>query len=155
MRPRLVALGLATVSLLAATGCERPTPIVSFVADGVFVHTEAARYCRRHDPCRAYSRRKPMLKVNLQSSIGIDVPRNVADDGWYVEIADRGRTDISHSHYRALPANSLFQGPGDITLTVVKVQKGDKDQQTTATGQPAGPAPQRRGEWTVTLRGKL
>lgn len=88
-RSRLVAGLTAAVSLVALTGCQKPTPIVSMVSGGHTVHSDAAVYCfpgqsAAAQNCRTHGTSPTVLKVKVGQQVGIDVSKKVADAGWVV-----------------------------------------------------------------------
>ena len=89
-RSRLVAGLSVAVSLVALTGCQKPTPIVSMVSGGHTVHTDATIYCfdgqsAQQQNCRAPQGKTPaVLKVKPGQPVGIDVSKQVADNGWVI-----------------------------------------------------------------------
>ena len=113
-RSRVLAGLSAAVALVGLTGCEKPTPIVSMVASGDSVHTDATIYCfdgqsAQQQNCRAPEGKRPaVLKVKQGAQVGIDVSKEVADNGWVVvlpgEDGDPGNdqaSDPQTSHYFA------------------------------------------------------
>lgn len=89
-RSRLVAGLTVAVSLVALTGCQKPTPLVSLISSGETVHTDATIYCfegqsARQQNCRAPQDKAPtVLKVKAGQQVGIDVAKDIADAGWVV-----------------------------------------------------------------------
>jgi hypothetical protein len=124
----LVAAGLATFAVVA-TGCSRPTPLVSLYSGKTTVSSTAiGRYCvgDSQTQCTTHTTAVPTLKVATGSSIGIDVPKSVAEQGWV--LTDQSGSPlvqkIYKQHYVGLSGISL-QGP-----TVLQVVKLSKDGQT-------------------------
>lgn len=113
MRSRTTLLALAAVAGLGlTTGCEKPSPYVSLTAHGVTVKARASRYCRS-GAC-VNSTNNPTLYIRVGDTLGIDVPRSVAADGW--RIGSQG--DFSHEHYRSIAITSDFQRGATIPVQI-------------------------------------
>lgn len=139
-RSRLLA-GLTTaVSLVALTGCSKPTPIVSLVSSGHTVHTDATLYCfsgqsiqKRN--CRTDETKTPtVLKVKPGQPVGIDVSRDVQRAGWVVVLPGaNGSQDQSsgrqESHYLAFTPQFTPQSP-QVTLDVRMLDHGSESKPT-------------------------
>jgi hypothetical protein len=81
MPSRTTAAALAAVASLGlATACEKKSPIVTVTAHGVVVKAHAVEYCRGTE-CDT-SDEIPVLTIHPGDTIGIDVPRSVAEQGW-------------------------------------------------------------------------
>jgi len=96
-RSGLFAAVTAALSLVALTGCSKPTPIVSVVSGGTTVHTEATLYCfdgqsiAKRD-CRTDEARTPtVLRVKPGQQVGIDVAKTLAKSGWVVVLPGQGQ----------------------------------------------------------------
>src|SRR4051794_18571514 len=112
-RTAVLALGaLAAVAL--TTGCEKQSPYVSLTAHGVTVKARAQHYCRS-GKCSS-GNDAPVLFVHAGDTLGIDVPRSVAHDGW--RIGAQG--DFSHTHYRSIPITTDFQSGATIPVQIVR-----------------------------------
>ncbi|MCU1674232.1 MAG: hypothetical protein JWN77_2345 [Frankiales bacterium] len=89
-RTRLVGGLSAAVSLVALTGCQQPTPLVSMVSSGSTVHTDATIYCfegqsAQQQNCRTAEDTAPtVLEVKPGQQVGIDVAKELAESGWVV-----------------------------------------------------------------------
>ncbi len=109
----LAALGLAT-------GCEKQSPWVTVTAGGVVVKARATKYCRDNGKCNE-STEKPVIYVKPGDTLGIDVPRSVAENGWRIETGQPG--PYSYDHYRAIPIGTQFQSGAELDLRIVRDPK--------------------------------
>jgi len=155
-RPRAVlAAGSVCLGLLAATGCERPTPLVTATVGGSSVSTEAACYhggkpLKRAELTRCLAR-KPARTVELGPGdrLRIGVEPGTAKAGWTV-LADGTPTlpEPIHKTYYSFSGDAFLQQasprrPGaarmkeSATVTVLQ------------TGSGNGPV---RGVWHVELK---
>jgi hypothetical protein len=118
MPTRTAAVALAALAALgASTGCEKQSPYVTFTAHGVTVKARATKYCRE-GRCNK-STDNPVLYVQRGDTLGIDVPRSVADQGW--RIGDQG--PFSREHYRGIEIGAEFQPGAEIPVTVVRDER--------------------------------
>ncbi|MCA1712000.1 MAG: DUF2771 family protein [Actinobacteria bacterium] len=134
-RSRLVA-GLSTaICVVALTGCQQPTPLVSMVSSGNTVHTEATIYCfdgqsAAEQNCRTAQDTAPtVLKVKPGQQVGIDVAKDVADSGWVVVLpgddedpANDQASGAQDSHYFAFTPQ-FERGP--LKIEVRMLDHGD------------------------------
>jgi hypothetical protein len=98
MPRRHAALSLVALAVLGgATGCEKQSPFITITAHGVVVKARATKYCRDNGKCNASSD-NPHIFITAGDTLGIDVPRSVAEQGW--RIGDQG--EFSHDHYRSI-----------------------------------------------------
>ena len=103
--PRLLAAGTAAASLLlSGCGLEEPSPIVSVVSGGEFVHGEATSYCfEGQDPsveagsekgCTVDAAKRPeLIRVQAGEQVGVDVEKALSDRAWVVVLRPQGPTD--------------------------------------------------------------
>ena len=115
MRSKTTPAALAAVALLGlGTGCEKQSPWVTMTAGGVVVKARAIEYCRdgeTGDECNRSSD-VPTLTVRAGDTLGIDVPRSVAEQGWLVsESPQGGQGPYSNDHYRSIEIPAQIQ-PG-------------------------------------------
>jgi hypothetical protein len=103
MPSRYAAVALAAVAALGLTGCEKQSPYITLTAHGVVVKARATEYCRGDDCDK--STEAPAITVRPGDTLGIDVPRSLAEEGW--RIGDQG--DFSHEHYRSIQISDQFQ----------------------------------------------
>lgn len=139
-RTRLLA-GLTTaVSLVALTGCSKPTPLVSMVSGGRTVHTDATLYCFSGQSiaqrnCRTDVGKTPtVLKVKPGQQVGIDVSRDVQRAGWVVVLPGaNGAQDQSSgrqaSHYLAFTPQFTPQSP-QLAVDVRMLDHGSESKPT-------------------------
>ena len=107
MPTRTAILGLVAVAVLGgATGCEKQSPYITMTAHGVTVKARATKYCRETE-CDT-TKDNPVIVVRPGDTLGIDVPRSVAEEGW--RIGTEG--PFSHDHYRSIPITRDFQSGG-------------------------------------------
>ncbi len=88
-RSRTIAGLTAGLCALFLTGCEKPTPFVTLVSGTTSVHTGATIFCfdgqtPAAQDCRTDAQRPTVLKVKVGSQVGVDVAKDVADNGWVV-----------------------------------------------------------------------
>ncbi|HEX8001998.1 MAG TPA: DUF2771 family protein [Mycobacteriales bacterium] len=118
MPSRLPAVALAAVATMGlASACEKQSPYVTLTAGGTVVKARAARYCRG-DECSA-STDQPTLEIRSGDTLGIDVPRSLAEQGWRL---GRGG-EISHDHYHAEQLPQLQPGGEPITLSIFRDER--------------------------------
>jgi hypothetical protein len=118
MSSRTVAVALAAVTALGmSAGCEKQSPYVTLTAHGVTVKARAQRYCRGGKCTQGHS--APILFVQPGDTLGIDVPRSVASDGWRIG----GQGDYSHDHYRAIQITGQFQSGATLPVQIFRDEK--------------------------------
>ena len=146
-RSRVLAAASTAVALVALTGCQKPTPIVSLVSGGDSVHSDATIYCfdgqsAQQQNCRTDVHPPTPLKVKVGQQVGIDVAKQVADAGWVV-VLPGGDKDPSNdqasgtqdSHYFAFtPEPSMFQN-GPVRMEVRMLDDGRTDAPTAGNWQ--------------------
>lgn len=148
---RLLAVTPAVAALLLTTGCQKPTPGITLVADGRSVHGEALAYCEGDKKLETGkecpgSRTTPLvLKVRNGDTVGIDVDKELSDSGWYVVDADaRTRYSYQTTHYSTFVADfSSRPVPGIINLQVLQVKKVPASDQD---------VPTLVGQWKIVLQ---
>ena len=146
-RSRLVAGASAAVALVALTGCQKPTPIVSLVSGGETVHSDATIYCfdgqsAQQQNCRTDVHPPTALKVKVGQQVGIDVAKQVAKAGWVVVLpgSDQDPSNDEASgkqdgHYFAFtPQPSLFDN-GPVRMEVRMLDDGRTDAPTVGNWQ--------------------
>ncbi|MDQ1710752.1 MAG: hypothetical protein QOE45_202 [Frankiaceae bacterium] len=118
MPSRHAAVALAAVAALGlSTGCEKQSPYVTLTAHGVTVKARAVKYCRGTECDTSTDVAK--ITVRDGDTLGIDVPRSLAAQGW--RIGDQG--DFSHDHYRSIPITSQFQPGAELPVQIVRDDK--------------------------------
>lgn len=120
MPSRTTTAALAALAALGlATGCEKQSPYVTLTAHGVSVKARATKYCR--DGRCTQTTHAPVLTIAPGDTLGIDVPRSVADQGW--RIGDQG--DFSHEHYRSIgpQITGQFQRGATLPVQIVRDEK--------------------------------
>jgi hypothetical protein len=123
MPSRATALSLAAVAVLGLAGCEKQSPYVTLTGGGRTVKARATNYCRGAECDKGGD--VPVLRVSPGDTIGIDVPRSLAEQGWAIPaLQDQG---FRKDHYRTF---TLPEGirPGDVTLTVVRDERAGAGQ---------------------------
>lgn len=139
-RSRLLAGLAAAVSLVALTGCSKPTPIVSLVSGGQTAHTGATLYCFSGQSiaarnCRTEAAKPPtILKVKPGQQVGIDVSRAVQRAGWVVVLPGaNGAQDQSSgrqdSTYLTFTPQFSAQSP-QVALDVRMLDRGSESKPT-------------------------
>ncbi|HEV3002464.1 MAG TPA: DUF2771 family protein [Solirubrobacteraceae bacterium] len=117
MPSRLAVAALATLAPLALAACDKQNPYITMTAGGVVVKARAVRYCRGDD-CRVTTDR-PTLKIKSGDTLGIDVPRSVAEDGWKLKVNDN-EGEVTHDHYRAEAIGNVRPGGDPIEVTILR-----------------------------------
>lgn len=149
-RRRLPALAASGLALLVLTACEAPSPSVTVVAGTNTVRNEAALFCFEgqslaDDTCRSEDTQLKQLKVRPGQQVGVDVDKDIAERGWYLELAPAGgqgqeaqRSEMQDEHYFTFTAPDLGGEQGQLLLTVRSVAEGGDPQDVT-------------GEWAFLL----
>jgi hypothetical protein len=139
-RSGLLAGLTAALSLVALTGCAKPTPIVSVVAGGHTVHTDATLFCfdgqsiAKKD-CRTDAGRTPtVLRVKPGQQVGIDVAKTLAQSGWVVVLPAAGQGQGQSSgkqvgHYLTFVPQFTPQSPR-VDLDVRMLDHGSESKPT-------------------------
>lgn len=88
-RSRTTAALVAGLCALALSGCQKPTPLVTLVSGTTSVNTDATVFCfegqsAEAQNCRAEAKTPTVLKVKVGAQVGIDVAKEVAENGWVV-----------------------------------------------------------------------
>lgn len=89
-RSRLVAGLSVAVSVLALSGCQKPTPLVTLVSSGESVNSDATIFCfegqsAQQQNCRTAEGKAPtVLPVKPGQQVGIDVAKDLVEAGWVV-----------------------------------------------------------------------
>ncbi len=132
---------MAAVCLVGLTGCSKPTPLVSVVAGGTTVHTEATLYCFSGQSiaarnCRTDTERLPtVLKVKPGQPIGIDVSKQLARAGWVVVLPAKGEGQQDQSsgkqisHYLTFTPQFSPQSP-QVDIDVRMLDHGSESKPT-------------------------
>ncbi len=139
---RLLASASAVGACLALSACEKPVPIVTVVSGGESVYTEASTWCfegQTPPDCAQRESGVPSLSVRGGETVGVDVDRELAERGWYIELAEpegQGaegsqpsqpqRSGEQDGHYFTFTAPNLPPG-SELLLHVRAVGEGDQD----------------------------
>lgn len=135
-RSRVAVIGTGAIGLALLAGCEKPAPGVTIVSQGQSVRADAAIYTF-DGKVKTYSRPNVTLSVREGDTIGIDVDKDVAGQGWAVKVGDQQLTDVlKGKHHTSVTVPPLGQA-GGATLVVGEVPKA---------GQQAS------GLWIFTLK---
>lgn len=131
-RPGVVVAG----ALLALTACEKPAPIVTVVSGGRTVHAEAGTWCFEGQStakgnCATRHEGTTRLAVRGGDTVGVDVDKDLAERGWYIELAEPGgaqgseqRSEPQTDHYFTFTAPNLPTG-SSLVLTVRALDGAD------------------------------
>jgi hypothetical protein len=133
---RPLACVAAVGALLALSACEKPAPIVTVVSGGESVWTEASTWCfegQTGDECAERATGTTRLPVRAGETVGVDVDKELADGGWYLELSAPGaegeqqpqRSEPQEGHYFSFTAPSLTQG-SSLQLDVRAVGEGEE-----------------------------
>jgi hypothetical protein len=133
---RPLACVAAVGALLALSACEKPTPIVTVVSGGQSVYAEASTWCfegQTGDECAERETDVTSLPVRAGETVGVDVDKELADGGWYLELSAPGgngeqepqRSEPQQGHYFSFTAPSLAEG-SSLDLQVRAVGEGEE-----------------------------
>ena len=132
---RPLACVAAVGALLALSACEKPAPIVTVVSGGESVYAEANTWCfedQTPPDCAERASGATSLPVRAGETVGVDVDKELADGGWYLELsAPEGgeqqpqRSEPQDGHYFSFTAPSLAAG-STLDLTVRAVGEGEE-----------------------------
>jgi hypothetical protein len=147
-RRRLLAAAAKTAAAAAAvvalTGCERPTPIVTVVSGTQSEWKEADRFCFKAGTCVEREEPLPRIELTNGGTVGIDVDKELADGAWGVVVdglpGQQQRVQLPvqrDTHYLPLRGVSV-DGDGAV-LTVLQLDPED----------PEGSEP--LGQWSFQL----
>ena len=124
-RPPPLACVAAVGALLALSACEKPAPIVTVVSGGESVYDRGAHVVLRGpDPARERAPsappvrtegRRPGPAVRAGETVGVDVDKELAERGWYLELrgpaprasSSRSAREPQEGHYFSFTAPSL------------------------------------------------
>lgn len=140
-RRRAAGAAAAILAALALTGCQKPVPEVTALADGAFVQIPASVFCfggqKYTGPgsCRE-AKVTRTVTVRPSSPVSLEVPQEVRQHGWYVRlVGQNGQVTPGpiqkDSSYFKLSAD--FGQANTLDLQVVALPAGDA-----ASGQPSG-----------------
>ena len=132
-RRPLVPAATAAALLLTLSGCERPTPGVTFASGSRSVHVESTKFCFEEPDkdcvTNAGIDRIGVLRVTAGETVTIDVDGELADDGWYVVDTDaQSRTstfDSSHFSFTADFTNRPTAGVINLQVKSTVEKKDD------------------------------
>lgn len=150
VRRCLLVTAAAAFTLGGLTACQKPSPIVTVVNSGQSVYTEAVTFCFPGQStvagdCASRSDGTTTLEIVGGQPVGVDVSKDLVEDGWYIELTDPAaasegqapqRSELQDGHYFTFTAPNLAQGTS-LSLSVRAVD-------------PDAPE-QSRGEWLFTL----
>ena len=133
---RPLACVAAVGALLALSACEKPAPIVTVVSGGQSVYAEANTWCfegQTPPDCAERHEGTTSLSVRAGETVGVDVDKELADGGWYLELSAPGgdgeqqpqRSEPQEGHYFSFTAPSLAQG-STLDLTVRAIGEGEE-----------------------------
>ena len=134
---RPLACVAAVGALLGLSACEKPAPIVTVVSGGQSVYTEAATWCfedQTPPDCAERGSGTTSIPVRAGETVGVDVDKELADGGWYLELSAPGgggeqqqpqRSEPQEGHYFSFTAPSLAEG-SSLQLDVRAVGEGEE-----------------------------
>jgi hypothetical protein len=150
-RRRLLSACGAGLALVGLTACEQPVPIVTVQSGRTVVTGEAQSWCFGGRPgaeCRGDARTARPIPVEVTPGqlVAIDVAKEVAERGWFVQQAVPGSPEQTGSYpVRDDHYFTLTMPPAVVQLTVHALEGGE-DQD---------PDPNRStGTWTFVLTPK-
>ncbi|WP_322754293.1 MULTISPECIES: hypothetical protein [unclassified Frankia] len=115
----------ALVGVLA--GCDQPTPLVTMQAGRSFVQAQAASYDRDGTVVKGAGDQIPALHAAPGEIINIDVPKSVADRGYFLTSVDAQSNEVQISdtikdqHYHLTTPGRA----GELPLTIFQVPRSD------------------------------
>jgi hypothetical protein len=125
---RPLACVAAVGALLAVSACEKPAPIVTVVSGSESVWTEASTWCfedQTGDECAERANGTTELRVRAGETVGVDVDKELADGGWYLELSVPGEGQEPQSsgpqegHYLSFTAPGLPAEGRELTVFAV------------------------------------
>ncbi len=132
---RPLACVAAVGALLALSACEKPAPIVTVVSGAQSVYAEANTWCfedQTPPDCAERASGTTSIPVRAGETVGVDVDKELADGGWYLELsAPEGgdqqpqRSEPQEGHYFSFTAPSLAGG-STLQLDVRAVGEGEE-----------------------------
>lgn len=121
---RALAVATAAASLVAVAGCQKPTPLVTLVAGGTSVASEAACYAHRGTLNGCSATGGQVLPVRRGNTLGINVdPELTQGGGWQVEANGRPITFRQTRSYYTIPLTEALPPRQDIQLRVVDLAR--------------------------------
>ena len=150
-RRRLLVTAAAAFALGALTACEKPSPIVTVVNSGQSTYAEAVTFCFEDQSsvdgnCATRDDGTTTLEVVGGQPVGVDVGKDLVEDGWFIELSDPAATDPEQQ----APQRSEVQDGHYFSFTAPNLPEGSSLQLTVRAMDPAAPE-QSRGEWRFTL----
>ena len=133
---RPLACVAAVGALLALSACEKPAPIVTVVSGGTSVYKEANTWCfedQTPPDCAERASGTTSLAVRAGETVGVDVAKELAEGGWYLELSAPGggeeqqpqRSEPQKGHYFSFTAPSLAEG-SSLRLDVRAIGEGEE-----------------------------
>ena len=134
---RPLACVAAVGALLALSACEKPAPIVTVVSGDQSVYAEASTWCfegQSGDECAERETEVTSIPVRAGETVGVDVDKELAEGGWYLELSAPGggegeqepqRSEPQEGHYFSFTAPSLAAG-STLDLQVRAVGEGEE-----------------------------
>jgi hypothetical protein len=108
---RPLACVAAVGALLALSACEKPAPIVTVVSGGTSVYKEANTWCfedQTPPDCAERASGTTSLPVRAGETVGVDVAKELAEGGWYLELSAPAAARSSSPSARS-PRGPLLQ----------------------------------------------
>src|SRR3712207_2544714 len=123
---RIVATVPALIALVAVTGCEKPTPLVTVGSGGSTVHREATVYCGegenlQQDNCTRSTEEVAQVEVTLGDPVAVDVDGDLVESGWYIAVGENRTQTLKEHYFRFTPGSGDFGQQGQIELQIRKV----------------------------------
>lgn len=140
-------------AVLALTACEAPAPIVTLVSGGNSVYTEASSWCfedQEPPDCAERAKGTTELPVRGGERIGIDVDRELAERGWYLELSEPEGA-AQEGQQPSQPQRSEQQNGHYFTFTAPNLPAGSS---LLLAVRAVGEAEEPSGEWRFRLTPK-
>jgi hypothetical protein len=134
---RPLACVAAVGALLGLSACEKPAPIVTVVSSGHSAYAEASTWCfegQTPPDCAERAKGTTTIPVRAGETVGVDVDKELAEGGWYLELsAPEGgdsqqqpqRSEPQEGHYFSFTAPSLAEG-SSLDMAVRAVGDGEE-----------------------------
>ncbi|GAA3386550.1 hypothetical protein [Cryptosporangium minutisporangium] len=121
---RSLALAVAAATLGLVTACDKPAPYATVVSGGDSVGGEATAWCFEEgtfnastpgSDCKAGPSNAGEISVKPGSTVHVDVPPNVGEDGWTAALASSDGNLAPVSFVRKGTSYIRFTVPNDAT----------------------------------------
>lgn len=109
---RIIAILAIAGAVLGLAACDKPTPTVTAQSGATALNIHPSTYCYDGKNCKQHKPDVPTLTVAPNSSILLDVPRQLVGRGWAVQALNLGGTTTLASSGRITNSHSYRLAPG-------------------------------------------